>query len=95
MGEEEEIDHEDDVEEDEGEIYHDDIDSSKTISEAVQDIIESVPADCLADIYVDKEDGLSESDVEDRGTGTNLDEYLRNNFLIKDATRKWMEWDGK
>ena len=55
-------------EEGEGEeIYHDDIDSSKTISEAVQDIIERTPADSLANIYVDEGDGLGNSDAEDRG----------------------------
>ena len=85
-------------EEGEGEgekIYHDDIDSSKTISEAVQDIIERTPADSLADIYVDEGDGLSNSDAEDRGTGANLSDYLRKNFSVRDATKKWMEWDGE
>jgi hypothetical protein len=37
---------------------------------------------------VDKEGGLSDSDAEDRGAGTNLDDYIRNNFSVRDATKK-------
>ena len=40
-------------------------------------------------------DGLSDSHAEDRGTGANLSDYLRKNFLVRDATKKWMEWDGE
>ena len=77
------------------EIYHNGIDSSKTISEAVQDIVERTPADSLADTYADEGDGLSDLDAEDRGTGANLSDYLRKNFSLRDATKKWMEWDGE
>ena len=45
----------------------------KTINEAIQDIVTSAPANCLADIYADKEDELDDSDAEDRGAGINLD----------------------
>jgi hypothetical protein len=53
-------------------VCYDDIDTSKSINEAVQDIIRSVPAGCLADAYTDEEDSPDESDAEDGGTGTNL-----------------------
>ena len=43
---------------------------------------------------MDEGDGLSDSDAEDRGTGANLSDYLRKNFSVRDATKKWMEWDG-
>jgi hypothetical protein len=79
---------------DDGMVCYDEIDSSKTINEAIQDIVESAPAGCLADIYADKEDGLNESDVEDRGAGINLDMYT-GRFSTRDATRRWMEWDGE
>ena len=81
---------------DEKMVYYDDIDTSKTINEAVQDIIGSVSAGCLVDdVHADKEDNSDESDAEDRGTGANLDIYIKSNFLVKDATKKWMEWDGE
>jgi hypothetical protein len=76
-----------------GGVYYDEIDSSKTINEAVQDVVERVPADSLADLYADKKDDSDASDTEDRGSGFNLDIYIRKDFLIKDATKMWMEWN--
>jgi hypothetical protein len=77
-------------------VHYDEIDSSKTINEAIADVIKRAPADCLADIYVDKDDGLSgESDAEDRGTGTNLDMYTGHEFSTRNATGGWMEWNSK
>jgi len=76
-------------------ICYDEIDSSKTLKGAIQDMIESAPADCLGDIYADKGDRLSDSDADDRGAGINLDTYIRKDFLVKDATRLWMQWDGE
>jgi len=83
-----------DIDNDDGVVCYDEIDSSKTVNEAIQDIIESAPADCLVDIYADKEGGLNESDAEDRGSGANLD-IDTGNFSMRDATRRWMEWDGE
>ena len=67
----------------------------KTINEAIQDIVTSAPANCLADIYADKEDELDDSDAEDRGAGINLDPYIMGAFSTTDATRRWMEWNGE
>jgi hypothetical protein len=81
---------------DNGEVSYDDIDSSVTIEAAIADIIACTPADSLADIYADKDDGLlSESDAEDGGTGTNLDMYTGDDSSMYDATGGWMEWNGK
>ena len=72
------------------------IDSSKTVDEAIADIIDCTPADCLADIYVDGEaEALSELDAEDRGAGINLDMWVEHPFSNCNATRRWMEWNGK
>lgn len=78
-----------------GEVGYDEIDSSKAVKEEVQDVVESAPANSLADIYKDKEDSPEESDAEDRGSGFNLAIYIKKYFLFKDATKKWMEWDGE
>jgi len=77
-------------------ISHDGIDSSRTISEAIVDVIGCAPADHLTDIYAERKDRLSgESDAENRGMGINLDVYTEHEFSSCDATRKWMEWDSK
>ena len=86
-------DQEDIDDDDEKVVCHDDIDSSKTINEAISDVIAS--ADCLVDPHADKGEELIESDAEDKGTGTNLDKYTGPEFSTCDATRKWMEWDSK
>jgi hypothetical protein len=88
----EEMDHEDSSDS-KGLIYYDEIDSSKTIKEAVQDVLKSTPAGGLSDIYADKEEVLSESDAEDKGAGINLDTYITDHFSMRDATNRWMEWD--
>lgn len=95
--EDEDQDQEDGDESGNGKIVcYDGVDSSKTIHEAIAEIIEQVPADHLADIYADKEDRQSsESDAEDRGVGTNLDNYIEHEFSTCDATQRWMEWDSK
>ena len=80
---------------DKGVICHNnEIDSSKSINEAVQDICERTPANSLADIYADNRDESDESDVEDKGPGVNLDPYVKEHFTMRDATNRWMEWDG-
>jgi len=79
-----------------GMVDHDEIDSSKTIDTAITEIIERTPANSLADIYGGEDDGLlGESDVEDRGTGTNLDRYIGHEFSTCNATGGWMEWNSK
>lgn len=90
----EEVDQEKDQGDDDG-VCYDEIDSSKKINEAIQDVMESTPADSLGDIYADEEDGLDESDAEDRGTGTNLGRYVGNDFSTRDATTRWMSWNAK
>lgn len=82
-----------DADDEEGIICYDEIDSSKTVDEAIQDIVESAPADSLADIYGGKEVDLNDSDAEDKGVGINLDMYI-SNFSTRDATRRWMAWDN-
>lgn len=95
-GGEEEDQESDDENGGDGKVCYDEIDSSKTIDEAVTEIIKSNPADSLADIYADKDDGsLSESDAEDRGAGTNLDIYIGSEFSTCNATKGWMEWNSK
>ena len=79
---------------DEKAVCYDDIDSSKTINEAISDVIGCASADCLADIHADKGEELIESDAEDRGAGINLDKYIGSEFSTCDATGKWMEWDS-
>ena len=74
--------------------YDNEIDSSKSINEAVQDICERTPADCLADIYADNRAESDESDVGDRGLGINLDPYVKEHFTTRGSTNRWMEWDG-
>jgi len=70
-------------------VCYDGVDSSKTIHEAIADVIEQVPADHLADIYADKEDRQSsESDAEDSGVGTNIDNYIEHEFSTCDATQR-------
>ena len=81
-------------------VYHDGIDSSKTIDEVVKDTIKRAPAENLADIYADDDgddgDGLfSESDSESRGAETNLDTYIGPEFSTYDSTLGWVEWDSK
>jgi hypothetical protein len=74
-----------------GEILYDDIDSSKTIKEAIQDVMKTVPAGSPTDAYADE----AESDVEDQGAGINLDTYVPEHFTKGDATNRWMKWDGE
>ena len=76
-------------------VCYDEVDSSKTIGETIADVIGSAPADCLADIYADKGERLSESDTEDRGVGMNLDTYTGHEFPTCGATGQWMNWDSK
>ena len=93
-GDEEDQDDDDDNNNDG--VNCDEIDSSKTVDEAIADIIDCTPADCLADIYVDGEaEALSELDAEDRGAGINLDMWVEHPFSVCNATRRWMEWNGK
>lgn len=67
-----------------------------TIDAATADVLSRTPAGCLAEIYADDNSGLSsESDSEDRGTGTNLDMYTGVKFSTYNATRGWMEWNSK
>jgi hypothetical protein len=81
---------------DHGIVHYDEVNSSTTIDAVIADIIGRDPVDCLADIYADKDDGLSnESDVEDRGTGSNLDMYTGHEFSTCNATEGWMEWNSK
>ena len=79
-------DDEESIDNGDGMVCYDGINSSKTINEAIQDIVASAPANCLADIYADKYDELDDSDAEDRGAGVNLDA-----FSTTDATRRLME----
>jgi hypothetical protein len=91
-----EEDQDDDDDNDNGGVNCDEIDSSKTVDEAIADIIDCTPADCLADIYADEEvEASSESDAEDRGAGINLDMWVEHPFSDCNATRRWMEWNGK
>lgn len=76
-------------------VCYDDIDSSKTIDEAISDLIGYPSADCPADIYAEKGEELIESDAEDGGTGINLDKYTGPEFSTCDATGKWMEWNSR
>jgi len=71
-------------------VCYNEVDSSKTIGEAIADVIGSTPADCLADIYADKWERLSDSDTEDRGVGMNLDMYTGHEFSTCGATGQWM-----
>lgn len=91
----EETDQEDFDENGDRAVCSDEIDSSKTINEATQDALKGTPANCLSDIYADKEDTPSESDTEDKGGGVNLDIYVGHHFSMRDATNRWMEWDGE
>ena len=95
-GVEEDQDNNSDNDSDDMVVCYDEIDSSKTIDAAIADVFECTPADCLADIYADEGDRLSdESDTEDRGTGANLDIYTGHEFSTHNATGGWMEWDSK
>ena len=94
-GDEDQEDADADDDDDKKTVYYDDIDSSKTISGAISDIIGYASTDCLADIYTDKGEELIESDAEDRGAGINLDKYTRHEFSTCDATKEWMEWDSR
>ena len=78
-------------------VCYDEIDISKTIHEAIRDVVKQVPADHLVDIYGDKEDRLSDkSDADEgRGMGTNLDKYTGYEFSTCDAVERWMEWNSK
>jgi hypothetical protein len=93
-GGEEESDQEDISDNDEV-VGYDEIDSSKTINEAIQDTIRRSPANCLGDIYADEEDKLNESDSEGRGAGINLGKYIGDEFTARNATEMWMNWDGE
>ena len=88
MGEEEEDNEENDSggenDGDNGMVCYDETDSSRTNDAEIAEVIGSTPADCLAEIYADEENGsLSESDPEDRGTGANM------------YTGGWMKWNSK
>jgi len=74
--------------------YDDEIDSSKSINEAVQDVHERTPANSLADIYASNSGESDAEDAEDRGFGVNLGIYIKEHFTMRDATNRWMEWDG-
>ena len=77
-------------------ICYNEVDSSKTIYEAIADITKQTPANHLANIYADKEDRLSDgSDSEDKGVRINLDKYTGYEFSTCDVTGRWMEWDSK
>ena len=93
---EEEGQDDDDTDGDNQVIHYDEVDSSKTIDAAIADVLRRTPAGCLTEIYADDvSELLSESDSEDRGTGTNLDKYTGDNFSTRNATRGWMEWNSK
>ena len=95
-GAEEDQDDNSDNSSDDGVVCYDEIDSSKTIDTAIADVIESTPADCLAEIYAYEGDRLlDESDTEDKGTGVNLDIYTGHEFSTCNATGEWMEWNSK
>jgi len=94
-GEEEDQDN-DDANGDNQVVHYDEIDSSKTIDAAIEDVLKRTPTGCLAEIYADIDDGSpSESDSEDRGTGNNLDIYTGVEFSTCNATEGWMEWNSK
>ena len=79
-----------------GIVHYDEIDSSQTIQEAIAEVVAQAPANHLADIYADREKWESdESDAEDKGAGTNLENYALHPFATCDATQRWMEWDSK
>jgi hypothetical protein len=68
-------------------VHYDDIDSSKTINEAISDIVGCASAD--------KGEELVESDAEDGGVGANLHSYTGTMFSTCDATKNWMKWDSR
>ena len=99
-GEEEENNGQDDGDERDGgddrTVYYDETDSSKTVGEAVADVIKCTPAESLGAIYADEDSGSSsESDTEDRGVGANLDMYTGEKFSSQDTPGGWMEWNSK
>ena len=85
----------DDTDEDNQVVQYDEIDSSKTIDAAIEDVLRLIPAGSLAEIYADDSELLSESDSEDRGTGANLDMYTGAESSTCNATGRWMEWNSK
>jgi hypothetical protein len=79
-----------------GTISYDEVDSSETIHEAIENVIRRAPASSLAEIYGDQGDELlGESDTEEGGVGINLDLYTSHAFSTRDATRRWTEWNSK
>ena len=81
---------------DNGIVWYDDIDSSKTIDAVIGEVLKRNPAYSLAEVYADGDGGLSsESDAEDRGTGGNLDKYTGAEFSTCNATGEWMGWNSK
>jgi hypothetical protein len=92
-GEEEDNSGDTDNDSDDEMVHYDEIDSSETIDATVADIIKRSPADCLSDIYADKDSrSSSDSDAEDRGTGANLDMYTGDKPPTHNASGGWMEW---
>ena len=90
------IDQEASGNDDEGNVYYDEINSSQTIHEAIAGVVIQALANQLADIYADRKDQESdESDAEDRGAGVNLDKYAIHPFATCDATQRWMDWNAK
>ena len=95
-GEEEDQDDDGDDNSNNEMVPYDEIDSSKTIDEAITDVLNRTPPSSLADIYADEDDRLlNESDTEDRGTGANLNKYTVHDFSTRNATGGWMEWNSK
>src|ERR1700743_1039612 len=61
-------------------VEHDEIDSSKTLDEAIGDLMAIPGADDLSDEVC---------------VGTDLEQFIGHEFSARDATTAWMKWDAK
>lgn len=69
-----------------GEVQYDEVDSSKTVKEAIQDVMGSSSAACLTNILDEDESG-----GEGGGAGINLDAYVSGHFTKKGTLSRLMD----
>ena len=76
-------------------IVCDEIDSSVTIKEAIQVVLNSSPAGSLADIYLDKKEISDGSDDDNGSMGLNMDSGAIVHSSKKDVVNRLMELYGE